>query len=1000
MKASVVLVHGTGSTSAFDAGDQWWQRGSRFHAALQEELGSEFEVQPSDMVFHWSGANRESERRRASERLTNLIMRHEAEGIPYHLIGHSHGGSVVWGALVSAACAYPTLPHLRSWTTVGTPFLIHRTLVQYAFLSVPFMIAVEAIWTLTGSGWDFFREFTHVLERGGGSVLGFVSLWVLLAACVLLIMLLLGSFVLEVYRQFRHKHASIAGWRELSNRYLGIWSKGDEAINGLSRSLDLARELPSALRRGDRQAPLPTDQRLRMLLTESLHFLYRTVASLTVEPFVWRYVMRKLQGTDLFSLELQTVRPQPIAGVLGWPSIFSEIDNELIEHANRHAAETAAAAREMLGVAAQSSSEGSGFIVGLTKKFTWTELVHTSYFDSAGVRKLVAGHIHMGSATPFSNGWYTDAKARVNTRVAAKHVAGQSKPKNFEPFVLTALLTCVLFGLVAATTSLQESVITENTDRFQLQMSISDAAALIGSADSTGGELPSDAWILELARANLVSTAVAHSFLRAAPFARNGLLAAIRATAEEGKLDIAKRIALKLRDPEGLIYVAKRLVSTSRADADDLLYRAGNEAPSCVAKARVYRARLDLKLPMPSFEETAQTCPGEDWTSLVKYFSYDESSLARTCVDLRIAYQLLGRDPDAVKETAECIGLVRTVKSVAVRSINLSTIAEQFIQEGNLEMAARLVGYLEVSDKDRIASAIAIGEARRNRAAAAVDDLRLISPDERVRAAAAVSVVLRSQGLDAYARQASCVALKTFLLETKMSDLESRRAVIKALNMSAPDLPSQRCAAGDLRDVENRTSGDEALQRIRELGELGKADEGEKIVKQLLSYPDEGYLELAVGLISARKRGPAEAIIEAHGLSGNFPSKLATAYEKVGDKETAQKLWRRAFDESCNDRSYQGCAFSNIAEVARHLPAGYKPREVLAKLETFEEFSPRNDQSPTCLALAVAWAERGLLKKARIATEHCPPVDKLTAFTAILQFCATSNCIARDADTP
>ena len=45
----------------------------------------------------------------------------------FNLIGHSHGGSVIWHALRLATLQRHDLKLLRSWATVGTPFLHHRT---------------------------------------------------------------------------------------------------------------------------------------------------------------------------------------------------------------------------------------------------------------------------------------------------------------------------------------------------------------------------------------------------------------------------------------------------------------------------------------------------------------------------------------------------------------------------------------------------------------------------------------------------------------------------------------------------------------------------------------------------------------------------------------------------------------------------------------------------------------------------------------------------------
>ena len=81
-------------------------------------------------TFAWSGLNNENERRKAGKRLYEGLLALEKENaasvarkeppVGYHLIGHSHGGSVIWDALRRARHR-ETLPNLKSWTTLGTP---------------------------------------------------------------------------------------------------------------------------------------------------------------------------------------------------------------------------------------------------------------------------------------------------------------------------------------------------------------------------------------------------------------------------------------------------------------------------------------------------------------------------------------------------------------------------------------------------------------------------------------------------------------------------------------------------------------------------------------------------------------------------------------------------------------------------------------------------------------------------------------------------------------
>ncbi|MFE4055975.1 hypothetical protein ACFXP3_06635 [Streptomyces sp. NPDC059096] len=144
----VILVHGTfaGDKDERDEGTRWWQRGSATWEALAAVL-PEGAALPDEEVrlFHWSGANAQSQRLKGSTELLELLLGLEEQGRSYHLVGHSHGGSVIWETLVSAQIVtegkgiprsltshrgkqhvqdHARLPGLRSVTTVGTPFLI------------------------------------------------------------------------------------------------------------------------------------------------------------------------------------------------------------------------------------------------------------------------------------------------------------------------------------------------------------------------------------------------------------------------------------------------------------------------------------------------------------------------------------------------------------------------------------------------------------------------------------------------------------------------------------------------------------------------------------------------------------------------------------------------------------------------------------------------------------------------------------------------------------
>ncbi len=140
----VLLVHGTFASSDEDRGKNWWQTESEAATTLRRFLGNGYVINPDEVcfqstvvpvpesVFHWSGRNSEHARRLAAKLLFERLQWFNERRLSFHVIAHSHGGSVLWEALQLAAMTRKQnadvndekpLEHLVSWTTVGTPFL-------------------------------------------------------------------------------------------------------------------------------------------------------------------------------------------------------------------------------------------------------------------------------------------------------------------------------------------------------------------------------------------------------------------------------------------------------------------------------------------------------------------------------------------------------------------------------------------------------------------------------------------------------------------------------------------------------------------------------------------------------------------------------------------------------------------------------------------------------------------------------------------------------------
>ena len=299
--AKVILVHGTFASSADDRGKAWWQVGSPAYENLRQELPADACLAKEGELFRWSGENNERARSKAAAKLLQHIEPLEEAGQPYHLIGHSHGGSVIWATLVLATTRKQTLQHLQSWSTVGTPFLRHRTRSPWNVVSVIYMIlaasllvpAGRAFWALASLPYKLAQgqldqglviksdqdagvvvslvrapvikllelcgvAFTEIPEgirlgsfdpQSGDSFAAFLFFstegWLILAGIMLFgyITLLLGSWCIRpVLASLRIRYenlANIQALRRFAPRWLGIWTTDDEAINGLRATLDL-----------------------------------------------------------------------------------------------------------------------------------------------------------------------------------------------------------------------------------------------------------------------------------------------------------------------------------------------------------------------------------------------------------------------------------------------------------------------------------------------------------------------------------------------------------------------------------------------------------------------------------------------------------------------------------------------------------------------------------------------------------------------------------------
>jgi ankyrin repeat protein len=386
-KAAVILVHGTKASSLDDEGDQFWQRSSPFWTAFNTLLGNEGECSPAGgALFHWSGDNSEAARRRAGARLLKRLEDYEGEkGQPYHLIGHSHGGSVVWHALVEAAARGRELTNLRSWATVGTPFLHFRArncLFALPGLIVAALVCAFVLWRLFAPASTNHR--LHV-------VLASVALGLLGYYAYHFLVRLVGQ--LRAIRDDKHEATAYALYGQ---RWLGLGSVHDEAINGLQHAVNL--ETPITPRAQRTRSPVEgglfdwVGYPFLKLLSWTVRPVYNVVVVPEGDRLIAATVADALQGNDLRGMYLANVTRGPRAGCDA-QRLAPEVENALAAQANANAGRMITRLRPVFGAAAIAGADTTLLLRTMGREVHLDELIHTLYFRDPTVTAQLADHI-------------------------------------------------------------------------------------------------------------------------------------------------------------------------------------------------------------------------------------------------------------------------------------------------------------------------------------------------------------------------------------------------------------------------------------------------------------------------------------------------------------------------------------------------------------------------------------------------------------------------------
>ena len=450
--ALVILVHGTYAGEDANEGQKWWQPGSPVAAQLQSRLPRGVRIAEGAEVFHWSGENSERSRSKAALDLLERLRMLEAEGRDYHLVGHSHGGSVIWKALKAKSLGRQPLDHLKSWTTVGTPYLQHRSRSVFnlwnvagvvmgvllippaaramlqlgrmlnnacrgndmvltlppaneaglmGIIRVPILSAIEWV----GVQVEHSVEGIHVgsydpdtgvslLEYFFGSLEGILLIFVSLTLSYMLIHLSMISIrpAIECYRIRAEQRLQRHAFNIYGKRYLAIWSPDDEAINGLRSTLAFQMSFVGKMLPQERVFFSDTIGLLSRPYYWVLSPFFNRWVQPSIDQMVRNIVRRAAQGNDRPSATIVAVTPSPVGEIeCRVPALPQAICKRILCTADHHARDIAPMLRRLLGQA--SLTQG---VQGFCKELSGKELVHTSYFDHSAIMELISCNITWG----------------------------------------------------------------------------------------------------------------------------------------------------------------------------------------------------------------------------------------------------------------------------------------------------------------------------------------------------------------------------------------------------------------------------------------------------------------------------------------------------------------------------------------------------------------------------------------------------------------------------
>lgn len=396
----IITVHGTFAGNLREKPPHhWWQSEATLARQLIDKLGGVAVVKP----FKWkdrerTGPNRESERRIAGRQLLKELLDLEDKGTACHLVGHSHGGSVIWHALKESTHAGKQLSCLKSWTTVATPFIEFGSdgswlrhllgaiaaiiaLYLFGFWQLAFdlaMLAPQLDARLLIDRLPLSNELSD-LRAAVGDWLYYALLTGAAATALFFLVVILFPLkdlfhVLITRPRERRALQTAAKWYE--PLWLGLLHPNDEAMAGLKATLIRAPDLVLRQRRG---------------LAGLLFSLLKPFAR-PVDEFAWSTLMKNAQGDDIVDEIVRRIATAPEPFSRGPSRLPDAVVASITARADAASATVLSRLRDRIG-ALSDQADVAALVAIMSGTYDEDSLIHTSMFDEPAVCDTIVAHI-------------------------------------------------------------------------------------------------------------------------------------------------------------------------------------------------------------------------------------------------------------------------------------------------------------------------------------------------------------------------------------------------------------------------------------------------------------------------------------------------------------------------------------------------------------------------------------------------------------------------------